>query len=171
MNYIRKFLTKTGDFIRKLIDFFYPPFRKYVSPQLFRYGACGAANVGFDWLLYFLVYNFVVRHRIIDLGFIAFSPHIATLVIIFPFTTLTGFLLQKYVTFTASELKGRTQLFRYFLVVVINLLVNYIGLKLLVDGLHIYPTPSKMIITVFTVILSYFFQKRFTFRTKNPPTP
>ncbi|HCL82631.1 MAG TPA: phenylalanine 4-monooxygenase, partial [Chitinophagaceae bacterium] len=27
-----------------LIDFFYPPFRKFISLQTFRYAACGGAN-------------------------------------------------------------------------------------------------------------------------------
>jgi putative flippase GtrA len=81
----------------------------------------------------------------------------------FPITVLTGFLLQKYVTFSNSYLRGGVQLFRYFLVVIANLMINYAGLKLLVDGLHFYPTPWKMIITVFTVIFSYLSQKKFTF--------
>ena len=136
-----------------------------MSPELYRYGVCGTLNVVFDWVLYFFVYNFILQYKVLDLGFIAFSPHIASLMIIFPITTFTGFLLQKYVTFTASELRGRVQLFRYFIVVFANLAINFIGLKILVDGLNFYPTPSKMIITIGTVICSYIGQKKFTFKT------
>lgn len=170
INYIfavimRNLFTKVGFWIQKVIDFFYPPFRKFITPQLFRYGVCGSFNVIFDWVLYFFVYNFILQYRIIDFGFFALSPHIATLIIIFPLVTLVGFLLQKYVTFTASDLRGRVQLFRYLLVVFSNLVINFIGLKILVDGLNFYPTPSKMLITVVTVICSYIGQKKFTFRT------
>ena len=162
---MRKILIKTGLWIQRMIDFTYPLFRKIFSPQLYRYGVCGGANVFFDWVLYFLVYNFMFKHRLVDLGFVALSPHIATLIIIFPITTLSGFLLQKYVTFTnSSDLRGRVQLIRYLLIVLANLLINYAGLKIFVDGLNFYPTPSKMIITIVTVICSYIGQKKFTFK-------
>ena len=162
---MRKFLTKTGLWIQRIIDFTYPPFRKLISPKLYRYGACGGANVLLDWVLYFVVYNFLFKDRIVDLGFIAFSPHIAAFIIIFPVITFSGFLLQKYVTFTDStDSRGRVQLMRYILIVLANLLINYIGLKILVDGLNFYPTPSKMITTIITVICSYIGQKYFTFK-------
>jgi putative flippase GtrA len=140
-----------------------------VSPQLYRYGVCGSANVVFDWVLYFFVYNFILKYRLVDLGPVTLSPHIASLVIIFPVVTFSGFLLQKYVTFTASDLRGCVQLVRYLMVVFTNLLINYAGLKLLVDGLDLYPTPSKMIITIVTVICSYIGQKKFTFKTPSQP--
>jgi len=167
---MRNLLTTIGLWIQKVIDFFYPLFRKFMSPELYRYGVCGTFNVVFDWVLYFLVYNFIVQYRVIDFGIISLSPHIASLVLIFPITTFTGFLLQKYVTFTASELRGSTQLFRYFVVVFANLIINFLGLKILVDGLNFYPTPSKMIITIVTIICSYIGQKKFTFKTSQQKT-
>lgn len=162
---MRKLFTKIGIFLQKIIDFFYPPFRPYVSPQVFRYTVCGGANVAFDWVLFFLLINFVFQKQVLHLGFIALSAHTATLAVTFPVTTLTGFLLQKYVTFTASELHGRTQLVRYLLVVGLNLLVNYAGLKLFIEVFGFWETPSKMLVTVVTVMLSYICQKRFTFKT------
>ena len=165
---MRNTFIKIGLWIQKLIDYTYPLFRKLISAQLYRYGVCGGANVVFDWVLYFCLYNFAFKHRIVDVGIVTLSPHIASLIILFPITTLSGFLLQKYVTFTASSnLRGRLQLIRYLIIVLANLLINYAGLKLFVDGLDFYPTPSKMIITVFTVICSYIGQKKFTFRTSS----
>jgi putative flippase GtrA len=163
---MHKLLTKIGVWIQGAIDFTYPVFRRFVSVQIYRYGACGVANMLFDILLYFLLYNFLFKDSLYNVGFLTFSPHIFTLIIVFPITTLTGFLLQKYVTFTASDLSGGTQLLRYLLVVLANLFINYLGLKIFVDGLHFFPTPSKLIITVVTVICSYIGQKKFTFKTK-----
>jgi putative flippase GtrA len=96
---------------------------------------------------------------------ICLTPHIMSLLIVFPITLLTGFLLNKYVTFTQSSLRGYKQLWRYILIVAVNLLVNYFGLKLLVEICGIYPTPSKMIITIITVIISFFGQKYFSFKS------
>ena len=162
---MRKILTTTGLWIQRRIDSTYPLFRKLMPAQMYRYGICGSVNVVFDWVLYFLVYNFIFKHRLIDLGFAILRPHIASLIIIFPLTTLSGFLLQKYVTFTnSSNLRGRVQLIRYMLIVLANLLINYAGLKLFVDGLNFYPTPSKMIVTFVAIVCSYIGQRKFTFK-------
>lgn len=161
---MRKILKSSGNAIRRVIDFFYPPFSQYFSKQLFRYAATGAANLAFDWVLYFFLYNFVIQHRLVHLGIVTLSPHIAALVFTFPVTFMTGFLLQKYVTFTASDMKGRIQLLRYGMVVAANLTLNYAGLKLLVDLFGWYPTPSKMVITIGATAISYISQKKYTFK-------
>lgn len=160
---IKSFVT-LGRWISVLFDFFYPPFRKFMPLQLYRYAACGASNVLFDWVVYFFMYNFVLQHNMLHLGFVTLSSYIAALVLTFPITVTTGFLLQKYVTFTSSNMSGRTQLIRYLMVVFANLALNYVGLKLLVDGLKFFPTPAKMIITVFAAAFSYISQHKFTFK-------
>ncbi len=132
----------------------------------FRYLSCGGLNVVFDWLLFALFYNFIIQKQIIDLEFIAFTPHIAALLATFPITLLSGFYLSKFVSFEGSDLRGRVQLFRYLLVVAGCLIINYFCLKLFVDGMQIFPTPAKMITTVFTTIFSYVMQKNYTFEQK-----
>ena len=165
-------MKKLAHFITQIIDFFYKPFRKLVPAQLFRYAACGGGNMVLDWILYFLIYNFVIGHKIVNLQFSIFNfqfaqaitPHIATLCIVFPITLLTGFWLNKYVTFTQSSLHSARQLARYILIVAVNLAINYFGLKLCVEVWGWYPTPSKMFITIITVVISFLGQKYFTFR-------
>ena len=167
-------MNKLAQIITKIIDFFYIPFRKFMPEQLFRYAACGGGNLVLDWILYFLIYNFVIGHDLVNLSLVvgrwsleqAITPHIATLCIVFPITLLTGFWLQKYVTFTTSQLNSWRQLSRYIFIVGVNLAINYFGLKLCVEIWGWYPTPSKMVITLITVAISYFGQKYYTFRTK-----
>jgi putative flippase GtrA len=161
---MRKFLQKIGDAIRKFVDFFYPPFKKFMPIEFFRYGVTGAANLLFDWVLFFCFFHFVLRKQMLHLGFVTLSSHIAALALTFPISFLSGFLLQKYVTFTTSHLAGKEQIVRYALVVVLNLLINYFGLKLFVDSFGWFPTPSKMLITTIAVCVSYISQKKFTFK-------
>ena len=143
---------------------------RWKSDQLFRYAACGGGNMLLDWVLYFLIYNFVIGHELVYIPLSTFhfqlclTPHIATLCIVFPITLLTGFLLQKYITFSASRLNSWRQLFRYMMVVAVNLGVNYFGLKLCVEILGWYPTPSKMVITLLTIGISFLGQKYYSFR-------
>jgi putative flippase GtrA len=154
-----------GNAIRKVIDFFYPPFQKYMTLQFFRYGLVGSVNLLFDWVLYFLIYNFVLQHEMLNLGIVTLSSHIAAMAIKMPVVLLSGFILQKYVTYSSSNLRGSIQLFRYTTVFFINLVINYIGLKILVDGLNVWPTPSNMIVSILTIFISYFSQKHYTFKT------
>lgn len=161
---MRKLLKQYGETIRRGIVYFYPLFRKLVTEQIFLYGVTGVVNILFDWILYFCAYNFLFQKEDLSLGFCTFSSHVAALIFSFPISFTSGFLLQKYVTFSASPLQGKTQIVRYLFVVALNFLINYSGLKLFVDALHFFPTPSKMIITGFTVIVSYIFQKKFTFK-------
>ena len=163
-------MRRLADIITRVIDWFYPPFRRMVPEEMFRYAACGGGNMVLDWLLYFLIYNFVIGHDLVYFQLstinyqLCLTPHIATLCIVFPITLLTGFWLNKYVTFTQSTLHGARQLVRYVLIVAVNLLINYVGLKLCVEVLGWYPTPSKVVITLITVLVSFFGQKYYSFR-------
>lgn len=163
-NIIRKVFEATGRQLIKFIDFFYPPFRRYFSVQFFRYGATGAANLLFDWLLYFFIFHFVLQKQMLNLGFVTLSSHIATFAIKFPVTLISGFLLQKYVTFSGSTNKGRQQLVRYYLIALVNIGLNYFGLKLFVDLLHFFPSVANAVVSVFITVFSYFSQKKFTFK-------
>ncbi len=166
-------MQKLAQNITKIIDFVYSPFQKYVPREIFRYAACGGGNMVLDWVLYFLTYNFIIGHELVYINLPVFqspdfqvclTPHIASLCMVFPITLLTGFWLNKHVTFTQSTLHGARQLARYIMIVAVNLAVNYFGMKLLVEHFAWYPTPSKICITLLTVIISFLGQKYFTFR-------
>jgi len=132
----------------------------------FRYAACGGANMTLDILLFFLLYNFVFKKQVVHLGLIAFQPHIAAFLFSFIITFPIGFLLSKYVVWTNSNIKSHIQLFRYFVVVLMNVVMNYFFIKLFVEFCHIYPTIAKMITTVIVVIFSYLSQKHYTFKVR-----
>ena len=148
----------------KFIDFFYPPFEKYFGIQFFRYGFVGGMMLVFDWFLYYLVYEFVFKGEIWDLGFVAFTPHIATLVLKWPVVFFLGFWLQRNITFVESNLKGIVQIVRYFIVTMCNLFMVYGGLKVFVEILHINAVVSNILISILAALFSYFFNKYFSFR-------
>ncbi|MBC9934770.1 GtrA family protein [Chitinophaga qingshengii] len=152
--------------ILQIIDFFYQPFARVMPRQTFRYLACGGGNTAMDIFLYFICYNFVLNKEMIHLPFLDISAHIAALFMSMAVTFPTGFLLSKYVVFSESNLRGRVQLFRYFVLVGICILLNYFLMKLFVDRLHFYPTVGKICTTALVVIFSYLTQKKFTFKVK-----
>jgi putative flippase GtrA len=152
--------------IISLIDFFYPPFRKFLPLQTFRYAVCGGFNTALDIFVYFISYNFILHKQVLDLGIIAFTPYIAAFIISFLISFPTGFMLMRHVVFPGSSLHGRVQLFRYFMLVLICIILNYIFIKLFVEHFHIYPTISKIITTAIVVSFSYLTQKNFTFKAE-----
>ncbi|HJU45145.1 MAG TPA: GtrA family protein, partial [Chitinophagaceae bacterium] len=147
-----------------VIDFFYPPFRKLMPLQTFRYAACGGGNTLFDIFLYFIVYNFILRKQYIHTPTFTVSPHIGALIIASTISFFTGFFLMRTVVFNNSTLRGRVQLFRYLLLVLVCFVFNYLFMKLFVEKMHIFPTIAKVITTVLVVSFSYLTQKKFTFK-------
>jgi putative flippase GtrA len=113
------------------------------------------------------MYNFVLHQQALHLPSLTISSPIAALFMAMSITFPTGFLLSKYIVFSESNLRGRIQLFRYFVQVAACLLLNYLFMKLFVEYLHIYPTISKILTTFFVVCFSYLTQKKFTFKVKS----
>jgi putative flippase GtrA len=151
-------------FILQFIDFFYRPFARLMPLQTFRYLACGGGNTLLDIFLYFICYNFILQRQMVHLPFVTVSAHIAALFLSLAVTFPTGFLLSRHIVFSESNLRGRIQLLRYFMLVSACILLNYVFMKLFVEHLHIYPTISKILTTFFVVCFSYLTQKKFTFK-------
>jgi len=152
--------------IISFIDFFYPPFKKIFSLQTFRYAVCGGSNMLLDIFLFYISFNFILNKQVVDLGFISLKPYNAALCMAFCITFPLGFLLNKYIVFNSSYLRGHVQLFRYVLIVAANLLLNYLILNLLIQYLHFFPTVAKIFATVIIVTFSFLSQKHFTFKVK-----
>jgi putative flippase GtrA len=152
--------------LTSILDFFYPPFQKMMPLQTFRYAACGGLNTLLGLAVYFVGYQYIFAKENFDFGFFAFKPHIAALFLSFCVSFVVGFLLNKYVVFTGSNLRGRIQLFRYFLSFSINLVINYLLLKLFVE-IFLWNVMVSQLITTFIIIsISYLSQKHFSFRVK-----
>ena len=151
--------------ITRLIDSVYvSPIDRLFSRQFFRYGFCGATNMVLDALWYFVIYHFIVAKQFLDLGVVVVSPHILSLIIVFPITFFTGFWLNRNVAFVATKQKTRKQLRRYALSVVGSIIINYICMKFFVEYLNIWPTPSKLLTTIVSVLYSFLAAKYYTFR-------
>jgi putative flippase GtrA len=160
-----QFLRNIRDLVIRVIDWFYFPFLHFIPREVFRYAVTGGLNTVLDLTLYFIFYRYILDMQIVDLGFVAISAYIAAFLMVFPITFLTGFILAKYVTFNASELKGRIQLFRYGLTVFGAIILNYVFLKIFVEYFGWYATFSKGVTTVIVVIYSYISQRYFSFKT------
>lgn len=151
--------------LEKIVNWLYfPIFRKFIPYDLFRYLFCGGLNALLDVLLYAFFYHVVFGKNDLDLGFVVLSGHIAALFATYPIVYFTGFWMMNNVALKGSPVKTGTKMLRYLSVGALNVVLNYAGLKLFVDVLHFYPTPSKAALIIITAVISFLLQKNFSFR-------
>lgn len=171
--YLRLLMRRLHYFFKAIIlrgvDLFYPIFRRFMPLQTYRYAACGGGNTAFNIFLYFILYNFVLQKEVLYVGPVAISAHIASFLMAFCVTFPIGFYLSMYVVFSGSYLRRRVQLLRYFIVAISCIFLNYILLKLFVDGFGLYPTPSMMLTAVVVIMFSYLSQRHFSFQKNTTP--
>lgn len=157
-------------FLLKIIDFFYPPFSRWLPLHTFRYLVTGGSTAASGIVSYYIAYNWILHQKNIQVEF-PFLPklitaHSTALTISTFVSFMIGFTLNKYLVFTKSTLKGRIQMFRYATVLAINFGLNLAMLKYMVEGLHFDPPLSQAFITISLSLCSYFLQKHFTFSVK-----
>lgn len=156
-------MSKLADYIGKIADLLYIGPFKIVPPTTFRYGIVGGANVLFGIVEYWFIYNYILFQKDIDLGLIVISAPIFAFLLNFVITFFTGFWLMRNVAFSSGKLSTYRQIIRYGLVVGINILVNYFGLKILISS-GVFPSISNAVIQPVTIAISYFLNSRFTFK-------
>ena len=134
--------------------------------QTFRYAVCGAVTTLLGLAAYYIGYQYLFARENFDFGFFAFKPHIAALFFSFIVSFISGFSFSKFIVFSGSNLKGRIQLFRYFLTSFFNLVINYLLLKLFVEIFLWNVMVSQVLTTCVIIVISYLSQKHFSFRVK-----
>ncbi len=153
--------------LTKLIDaLYFKGLESFIPRHTFRYGVCGVLNsILLDTLFYYLIYHYIVAMRAIDLGFYEISPHIASLIIVFPITFSIGFYLNRNVAFHATAERRERQISKYALSVCGSIVLSYISLKVLIEVCGVWATPAKTISSIVVALYSYLAARYFTFRS------
>lgn len=152
--------------ILAIIDFFYPPFKKYISLHNFRYLATGGTTFVLGLAVYYLSFYHLFKNDEVNVFFFTIKKGIAAYIVDFAIVIPFSFLLNRYVVFTHSEVKGRVQLFRFLNLQFINILLNIFLYKFFADVLLIYPTIARLFVGVLIAGFSYLYQHYFTFSVK-----
>lgn len=147
-------------FILQLLNMFYPLIRKFIPFQVYAYLAVGAANTVLNIALFAVLY--------LAFTYTTLAVEAAT-VLSFSITVITGFWLSKNFAFTdARKEKKEThrQFRKYFLVSLQGQFSDYLITKGLIVFLLMNPVIAYFISTFIMLILNYFLQKYYTFKTK-----
>jgi putative flippase GtrA len=137
-----------------------------MNQQTFRYAASGGGNTLLGFLIYFVSFKYILQEKDFHFAIYAFKAHVAALFISFCITFPIGFFMSKYVVFNDSKMKGRVQLFRYFMICMFNLMLNYLLLKIFVERFHIYAVIAQVMTTSIVIIFSYLAQRHFSFKAE-----
>ena len=165
-------LRKLRSVVLGFIDFFYPPFRKYLPLQTFRYAACGGGTALLNLVAFFIANNYILppeetyRLKWHIIGFDTMEHYTAAFIISLCISFPVGFALNKYVVFQQSHLRGRVQLFRYAVMTGLNIFLNWALLHFFAGVLGFWNTPSQALTTGILAVLSYFAQTHFSFRSR-----
>ena len=116
------------------------------------------------FVVFAVSYIYIFAEKTFDFGFYAFKGHIAALILSFCITFPIGFFMAKYVVFIDSKMKWNVQLFRYLMVCLFNLALNYLLLKILVERFYVYPVFAQIITLVVVITISYLAQRNFSFK-------
>lgn len=140
---------------------------RVVSRETMRYFVCGVLNyIVLDAVLYYMIYHYIIDVSYIYIGALVISPHVASMVVVFPITFLTGFWLNRYVAFKAVAPKKSKQMVRYGISVGGSIVLSYVVLKVLVEVVGLWATPAKVLCSVTTALYSYLMARFFTFQNK-----
>lgn len=152
--------------INQFIEFFYFDFLKFIPLQTFKYIACGGTTVLVDYSVYHISYYFIFFENSITLSKYTLSPHVASSILSFMVSFPLGFMLNKFIAFSHSELRGRVQLFRYALTVLSCFVFSIFFIKLFIDFFYLNPKLSKILTILIVAVYSYFTQQYFSFKVK-----
>jgi len=157
-----------GQLIRRFLDLFHPLFARFFDKQTYYYAACGGVNLVSSWLFFFLFYQYLFEKRIFNFDIngeiYVVSAYTLSSILCFVIAFLLGFLMNKFVVFTDSQLIGRVQLFRYAVSSWLSWLCSYLILKTLIEGLQFYPSIANVVASVITVFISYLLQRKYSFK-------
>ncbi len=152
--------------ITRLIDIFYlKAIERFIPRHTFRYGVCGVVNsICLDTIFYYIIYHYIVAMRVVDLGFYAISPEVASLILVFPITFTIGFWLNRNVAFHSTAERAERQVSKYALSVCGSIVLSYLSLKFLVVVCGVWATPAKTLSSIIVALYSYIAARYFTFR-------
>jgi putative flippase GtrA len=133
--------------------------------KIFRYFISAGIATWVDVTIYFVAYNYIYQKSDINLfDKVVVSAATASLMLSYTMGLLTNFVITKFMVFKESELETHKQLFRYILVALVVLGLNYAMMHVLIRDLEWYPTVARAVSALTIGVLSFAIHKTFSFR-------
>lgn len=139
--------------------------RKLLNSKVFRYFISAGIATLVDITVYYIAFNYIYQKQDINLGsFFVITAPTASLMLSYTIGLLTNFFITKSLVFKESDLETHKQLFRYILVALVVLALNYLLMRFLIRQLEWYPTISRAFSAITIGLLSFIVHKSFSFK-------
>lgn len=139
--------------------------KKIINQSIFRYGVAAAVATSVDVMVYFLTFNYVLKKTDWHvLPSLVISAPTVSLAVSYTCGLITNFTLTKFFVFPGSDLRTRHQLFRYVMVAVVVLGLNYVIMSFLIKALEWFPTIARAVAAVTAGFASFAAHRVFSFR-------
>ena len=117
--------------------------------------------------LFHITYFHILQKNNLHLfGNVTIDVNVMAWIAAFSITFPVGFILSRHVVFPESNLHGKVQLFRYAIVTIIFIILNYILIKLFEEYMpFVHPTIRIVFVGVIIAALSFVSQRIYTFKT------
>ncbi|MBL7922720.1 MAG: GtrA family protein [Bacteroidia bacterium] len=141
--------------------------KNLLQSKIFRYFVSAGLATWVDITVYFLAFNYLYQKTDIDLfGKMVVSAPSASLLLSYTLGLLTNFTITKFLVFKESELSTHKQLFRYVLVALLILALNYLLMRFLIRQMDWYPTLARAFSAISIGVLSFMVHRSFSFKVK-----
>jgi putative flippase GtrA len=145
--------------------------KKLMQSKVFRYFLSAGIATWVDILVYFLAFNYIYQKEDVNLfGAFVISAPTAALALSYTAGLLTNFFITKYIVFKESDLETHKQLFRYILVAMGVLVLNYMMMRLLIRQWNWFPTIARAFSAITVGMFSFVVHKSFSFKVSNEVT-
>ena len=139
--------------------------KKIFQSKIFRYFISAGIATWVDVTVYFIAYNYIYQKSDINLfDKVTVSAATASLILSYTMGLMTNFLITKFLVFKESELETHKQLFRYIIVALVILVLNYSMMQVLIRHLEWYPTIARAVSALTIGVLSFVVHKTFSFK-------
>jgi putative flippase GtrA len=142
--------------------------KNLLASKVFRYFLSAGIATWVDILVYFIAFNYIYQKEDVNLfGSFVISAPTAALALSYTAGLLTNFFITKYIVFKESDLETHKQLFRYVLVAIVVLFLNYILMRLLIRQWEWYPTIARAFSAITVGMFSFAVHKSFSFKVSD----
>lgn len=139
--------------------------KAFSQSKVLRYFLSAGVATLVDVSMYFIAFDYIYEKIDIQV-FNSFTISAATASLLLSYTMglITNFLITKFLVFHESDLETHKQLFRYVLVAILVLVLNYLLMRFLIRNLEWFPTVARAVSAISIGVLSFIIHKTFSFR-------
>jgi len=139
--------------------------KAFTQSKVFRYFLSAGVATIVDVSMYFIAFNYIYeKSDILLFGSVTIAAATASLLLSYTMGLITNFLITKFLVFHESDLETHKQLFRYILVALVVLALNYVLMRFLIRNLEWFPTVARAFSAISIGVLSFIIHKTFSFR-------